>query len=121
MTIDAFIKQIPQVKINKDLVNNIESVYNIKLPDELAKIVSFNIDGMFFEGNSFMRLLSNAEIKNATSDLHINFQVASIIPLFDTGDNNFIVFNYNSGEWSKFNINDEIIYKQEKSLLDILK
>jgi len=86
---------------------SIETKYGVIFPIEIRKIISFCQEGIFLEGSPFCRLLSNDEILNADEYLHVDFASLGIIPIFDTGDNDFVVFDYKNNKWMKFNIVDE--------------
>ena len=44
-----------------------------------------------------------------------------MIPLADCGENDFIVYHFTDGSWSKFNIIDETEFKKRNALDEILK
>ena len=104
--------------VNKK-VSKIEAVYNHKLPDEVAKIISSPSSISF--SNDQYRILSYDEILNASNELKIDFNKYNIIPIIDCSDNDFIVYNFKTNSWSKFNISDETLFKQNKSLNELIK
>jgi len=63
--------------------------------------------------------LSHNEILNASEEFNVDFIGLQLVPVFDTGDNDYIVFDIKNGNWCKFNIVDSIQFKQ-KSLLNEL-
>ena len=67
-----------------------------------------------------MRILSYKEILNAEYDLHVDFKTKQMIPLADCGDNDFVVYHFDTHEWSKFNIIDEVTFKKRKTLAEVL-
>lgn len=120
MSINDFIIAIDSVKINPNVDNILYNIYSIQLPEIIKKIFSVSQESIFFSGLDFCRLLSLEEVQNAEKQLHINFIEKKIIPIFDTGDNNFIVFNIKDSSWAKFNIVDEILYFSNRTFKDIL-
>lgn len=114
MTGKEFILQLINESADKDVIKEIEAKYGMKLPMIVQKIVSYSHESIFFENGG--RTLSTNEVLEASEDLHVDFSALKILPLFDTGDNDFIVYCIESDSWAKFNIIDECFFKQKKSL-----
>lgn len=114
MTGKEFILQLKNESAHKDIVKEIEVKYGIKLPMNVQKIVSCSRESIFFENG--WRTLSAKEVLEASEDLHVDFGTLKVLPLFDTGDNDFIVYCFTSDSWAKFNIIDECFFKQKKLL-----
>lgn len=121
MTVEGFKRELENITPKEDVVSKINRQYACDIPPIVAKIVSFKSEGLFFESDSFARLLSISEILHASTELHINFLEYGCIPLFDTGDNDFIVYLSKSSVWAKMNIVDKTIFKQRNNLFDLLK
>ena len=118
MNIQEFIEQVGKNAINKSFTETLERHYGVTLNEYIRRVLSFNPDGVLFENNDILRLLSHKEIIEANVDMAIDFTALKLIPILDTGDNDFITFDISSSEWCKFNIVDTIKYKQRQSLSD---
>lgn len=117
MTAQEYIESVSLKEIDKSKVTTIEKIYGTNLPEEVQLIVSNNDETTFFDNES--RILSFSEIVNAEKELHVNFKKHGIIPIFDCNDNDFIVYRYNENIWSKFNIIDEIFFKNKNDLIEL--
>ena len=104
-----------EVTADEAFVQNIESLYNASLSDEVKKIISLSQDVTFYEDKEIMRSLSNFEILNASDILQVDFIDKSLLPIFDIGDNDFIVFDLSENCWYLFNIVDEVKFKKAMS------
>lgn len=111
-----FLLQLNKQSINRDAIKKIEEKYAIQLPIYVQKIISCSQESVFFEND--WRTLSIDEIFNASNELHVDFCKLKIVPLFDTGDNDFIVYCSENDAWAKFNIIDECLFKNKKLLED---
>lgn len=116
MTIKEYLDKIKDLKIDEIKVNLIEKKYSDDLPKNVKRLISNCDKTIFFDSDDILRLLSFPEIMNAEKDLHVGFNSRSIIPLFDCGDNDFIVYNYKEANWAKFNIVDEVVFKTKCNL-----
>ncbi len=121
MTILEFKEKLECTILRNDVISKINGCYGCEIPDTVAKIVSFTTEGLFFETDSIIKLLSLSEILEASSDLHVDFLEYKCIPLFDTGENDFIVYQFNQSKWAKMNIVDKTIFKQRDNLFELLK
>jgi len=119
MTTKEFIDNIQNFKVDVKKVSFIEKMYGADLP-EVVKLIISNCDATIFIDND-IRVLSFPEITEAEKDLHVDFKSKNIIPIFDCGNNDFIVYNYKRNKWSKFNIIDEVLFKIKDRLEDLLK
>lgn len=117
---EEFLSSLNKTAISTENVDKIKQIYGCTPSVELKKILSFDNNGIFFDGGSFCRLLSLDEIINATRELHVDFVKHGFVPLFDIEDNNFIVWDFANNCWKKFNIVDETPYGTRKSLTEIL-
>ena len=113
-----YVDYISTKKIDDKLVKEIIDKYDFDLPEIVKLIVSNAKDTLFFDDE--YRVLSFDEIIDAEKDLHVSFSEKKIIPLFDCGENDFIVYNSAEGIWSKFNIVDETFFKKKEKLSDLL-
>jgi bacterioferritin (cytochrome b1) len=118
MHIKELFRQLEKIPINEKGVASIEEKYGYQLSVEAKKIVSYSEGGSFFEDDDLIRILAIDEIINANEELNVDFVQQKLLPLIDTGDNNFIVFNFENNRWCKFNIVDETRYRESTSLFD---
>lgn len=121
MTTTDFLASLNATAIDAAVVDRVETTYSATLPEQLKQIVSVAKGGHFFDGPRFCRLLSLEEIVSAEQELHVAFKAKGLLPLLDTGDNNFVVFNFRSNSWSKFNIVDETLYGSKPNLDAMLR
>ena len=117
MTAKEYFESITKKEIDLGKVEKIQSIYNKVLPKEVQRIVSNAESSIFFDD---VRILSYKEILNAEYDLHVDFTTKQMIPLADCGDNDFVVYHFDTHEWSKFNIIDEVTFKKRKTLAEVL-
>lgn len=112
-----YLNAVTECRFNTEAIKRVEDKYNLSLPDMVKCIISFSQGVVFFDNG--YRTLSLDEIVNADKEIHVNFTEKQIIPLFDCGENDFIVYNYASLEWSKFNIIEECAFKSRKTISDL--
>lgn len=105
--------------LDETKIDEICRVYNRELPDLLKEIISFTDDSIFFDDG--YRLMSFAEIKSASDEYEVDFVGAGLIPFIDCYDNDFIVYNFNTATWAKYNIGDRVLFKARSELEDLLK
>lgn len=117
MKTNEYLNSINNMKIDNSKVSIIEKTYAPISSDEVKKIIS-NCDDTLFIND--VRLLTFAEISDAEDELEIAFAEQKILPLFDCGDNDFIVYNLNEYNWSLYNIIDNCIFKTRSSLEELL-
>lgn len=66
------------------------------------------------------RLLSLEEILNAPEELSVDFVSHGLLPVFDAFDNDFICYQVKNGKWCMFNIVDEVSFKKDSTLAELL-
>ena len=120
MKINDFIVQLEKAKAEKNIFEQIARQYQIIDTDAPAVIFSLEKKGMFFDDKNFIRLLSLDEVIKASEELHVDFINLSIIPIFDIMDNDFICYDYKSKTWCKYNIIDEVKYKTNSQLINLI-
>lgn len=118
MTVQEYIKYVSSKETDKNKVMSIERIYKAVLPEKVQLIISNNDETVFFDNG--IRILSFSEVVNAEEELHVDFKKYGIIPLFDCKDNDFIVYHYNEDIWSKFNIIDEVSFKNKDDFIELL-
>lgn len=64
--------------------------------------------------------LDNSLILNADEELQVDFNKYGLIPVFDAYDNDYICYQIKNAKWSMFNIVDEIAFKKDSTLQDLL-
>ena len=117
MTAKEYFESITKKEIDLGKVEKIQNIYNKVLPEEVQRIVSNAESSIFLDD---VRILSYKEILNAEYDLYVDFKTKQMIPLADCGDNDFVVYHFDTHEWSKFNIIDEVTFKKRKTLAEVL-
>ena len=118
MTRKEYIVAISKCDIDSDIISPIESVYGCSLPVAIKRMLSYSRESVFFDDD--YRTLSVAEILDAEKDLHVDFGALRMIPVIDWGENDFIVYHTAEGNWSKFNIIEECVFKKRATLDELL-
>ncbi|MCL1994014.1 MAG: hypothetical protein FWG66_13800 [Spirochaetes bacterium] len=121
MELKELLKGLSQVQIDNLIVDKIENLYKTELPDDLKKIISLSKETTFYDDRDLLRGLSSDEILNASDNLELDFVALKLLPLFDIGDNNFIVYNFEKNCWSLFNIVDETLFNESSDLLKYIE
>ena len=121
MTVKDFNKALTKTTINTSALKQIEKVYGTIDSQIVRKILSFGFKKYFFESDGTLRALSLNEILDAKESLHVNFPQQRVLPLFDTGDNDFIVYHIDKNKWSMMNINDLSVFLETDNLWSLLK
>lgn len=116
MTKKEFLSRIKSQKIDFKIVEKIENKYGFEVPEIVQKIISSSVESVFFDDD--WRTLSVDEILDASEDLHVNFEDRMLLPIVDTGENDFIVYHAENNTWSKFNIIDESYFKLKDSFYE---
>ena len=114
------LSDLSNVTVDNSFVSNLEKEYASSLPDKVKLIVSINEETVFYEDFPLLRSLSHAEITDASSDMAVDFIGKKILPLFDMGDNDYIVYDITEKVWCMFNIVDDVKFGSCKELIDLL-
>jgi hypothetical protein len=120
MNLKKTLSNLNDVIIDDNFVQDIEKIYNSKLSETVKRILSLTKETSFYEDKPLLRGLSKSEILNADDDLSVGFQDMGLLPIFDIGDNDFIVYSISENLWCLFNIVDEIVFKNAKELSELL-
>jgi len=120
MNTNDFLKQATEQSIHENLIQPLEQLYGTAFDENLRRALSVNPSGGFIESVDILRLLSNREMLNANAELGVDFIHLRIIPVFDTGDNDYIVCDLTDNSWCKFNIVDSIKFMQNQTLAILL-
>ena len=67
------------------------------------------------------RLLTMEEISNFRKDMKLKNFDSDLLPIFDFFDNDFICYQAKNKKWCIFNAVDEIVFKKDSLLEDLLK
>jgi hypothetical protein len=116
MKLADVIKSLDQVQINKAFIDALEKFYGASFPDEVKRAASISSETVFYDDLPILRGLSNDEVMNASAELSVDFAYNHLLPLFDTGDNDYIVFDTKEKCWYLFNIVDETKFKKASKL-----
>lgn len=119
MTIKEYMREIKKKAIDHNKVARMQKVYEGDFPEIVEKIISDCEEAVFLDED--IRVLSFDEIINAKQELHVDFQNQQMIPIMDCGENDFVVYHFKDGIWSKFNIVDETVFKKKNSLEEMFK
>ena len=118
MNRNEFIESLKKMVIKNDVKEKIVSVYNMCIPDVILKILSsYPLPELFDENES--RTLSLCEVLNCEEDNGIPFKSKKIIPIVDTGNNDFIVYDASNDVWCMYNILDETAFNEGKSFEEL--
>jgi len=115
------LKELDKVEIDNSLISEVENLYEVELSDELKKIISLNKEGAFYNDMEFLQGLSSDDILDESDELIAECTELDLLPLFDIGENIYIVYNLQKNCWSKFNSSEEDLFEETQNLLDYLK
>ena len=120
MTGTEFIAQAEVTLPNAQTIAQAESVYGKIDNDFVKKILSVTLADNFLESDDVLRFLNQKEILSAPQEFKIDFKREKLIPFFDAGDNDFIVYHIDSNQWSFMNITDGTCFSATDSLAELL-
>ena len=112
---DALAK-LDKVEIDKESTSEIEALYKTALPTGVKKVISLNRDGVSYDDKSVFNGLSANAILNAYNDLYVDFVSLQLLPLFDIGDSEYIVYNLKKRRYAIYDISDDDEYSEETDL-----
>ncbi len=113
MTPQQFEQSSNLTKRDEAFAQQLALTYGGVVSDKVLALCETVPEGIFFDG-TFCRKLSTSEILNAKEMLHVDFPAAGILPVFDCGDNDFIVYRLTDKKWVKFNIVDETSFSESE-------
>jgi hypothetical protein len=93
---------------------SVEAIQKAYGASELPKEIAGDPKGGFAQGASFLRRLSHKDILSAQEDLGVQFSKLGLIPLFDKGDNDYVVYDFRNKRWKLFNIADNTAFNEGK-------
>ena len=114
------LSDLVKIKIDTDFVNRLEKAYRVSLPIEVKRLVSLSKETVSYDDFPLLRGLSHAEISDASSDMAVDFIGKGILPLFDTGENDYIVYDIIEKTWCKFNTVDDVKFSKSKTISALL-
>lgn len=117
MTNEEYMNQVKGLEINREKAAEVEKVYHTEFPLFVQAIISNVNQPVFLED---CRVLAYSEIINAKEDLKVDFAAKKIIPLIDCGENDFIVYHFDTKKWSMYNIIENCSFREKESLDELL-
>lgn len=96
----------------------IHDLYSGELPVQLERILSNCGRPVFLDDG--VRVMSFDEIVAASKDLHVDFKDKGLIPIADTGENDFVVYDFLNGQWAMYNVVDDVTFYEDSTLQDLL-
>lgn len=120
MNLKDTLSRLAVLPIDNSFVSKVEALYKTSIPDIVKSVLSISKETTFYDDFSLLRVLSNDEILNASSDMAVDFLGKHILPVIDVGDNDYIVYDLEEKCWYKFNIVDEIKFSKAISLSEYL-
>ena len=115
---EQFLQAVSDQKPDTEKVWNIQKIYGCTPTEEIEKLISICGESVFIGDEC--RLLAYSEIQNACEELHVDFVGQKLLPLFDCIDNDFIVWHFDTQNWSLYNITDQIAFNMREHLSDLL-
>ena len=109
-------------RIDGKFAHKIEKMYDAKLDEFTKKLLSVLPRGCFFEDkdDGILSFLSRSRILSASVDVELDFVELGLIPLFDTGDNDFIAYDTKNGGWCMFSLASATKFDEAEKLEDLL-
>jgi hypothetical protein len=114
------LRTFTDICIDKKFASKVESLYSAKLPDEIKRLLSIGRESMSYEDIPLLRSLSQSEVLDASADMQVDFIGKRLIPLYDVGDNDYIVFDISNQRWCRFNIVDEVAFSYSDRLSNLI-
>jgi len=109
--------ELDNVEIDRANTSKIETLYKTKFSIELQKIISLNKGGVSYDDKSVFNGLSAKAILNAYNDLYIDFVGLNLVPLFDIGDNEYIVYDLKKKCYALYDISEDDEHSEESDLM----
>jgi len=107
---------LDKVEIDRESISEIEALYKTTLSGEVKKVISLNKDGVSYDDKSVFTGLSANAILNAYNDLYVDFVSLQLVPLFNIGDSEYIVYDVRKRCYAIYDISDDDEYSEETSL-----
>lgn len=113
-----YLEAVVACEVDSKRIGQIEELYNIKVPELLAKVVSYAGQASFFDEER--RALSFDEIMYANEDIGVDFVERNMIPVIDAYDLSYIVYLTEESTWAIYNVADDDIFEEDELLANIL-
>jgi len=113
-----FLKQIKDASKCQEKIESVSNNYKADLEETLENLISQTDEIGFIEDD--IRLLAFSEICNPKELLGYDFILEGLIPIFDIFDNTYVVYEVERKKWARFNISDEILYKENDCIENVL-
>lgn len=120
MNLKDILSNITSLPIDHMFFSLLEDLYKTSISEDLKRVLSISKETAFYEDAPLLRGLSYDEILNASSDMAVDFLSKQILPVFDVGDNDFIVYDLVEKCWYMFNIVDEVKFAKADFLTEYL-
>jgi len=117
MKLKDALAELDNVEIDRAAIGEIETLYKTKVPKELQKVISLNKGGVSYDDKSVLNGLSAKAILKAYDDLYIDFVNLNLVPLFDIGDNEYIVYDLKKKCYALYDISEDDKYSEENDLM----
>jgi hypothetical protein len=108
--------RLDKVEIDQEIISEIEALYKTTLSSEVKKVISMNKDGVSYDDKSVFNGLSTKAILNAYNDLYVDFVALQLLPLFDIGASEYIVYNLKKRRYAIYDISDDDEYSEQTDL-----
>jgi len=108
--------ELDNVEIDRAMTGKIEALYKTKFSSELQKVISLNKGGVSYDDKSVLNGLSAKAILNAYNDLYIDFVDLNLVPLFDIGDDEYIVYDLKKKCYALYDISEDDEHSEESDL-----
>lgn len=118
MNIQEYLNQTLNSKSNNDNIRLVNQLWKCSLNNEISVVISHLDKEIFIKESGFIKILSFQEVMDSSDDMNVDFTDIGIIPVIDTGDNDYIAYSIRENIWCKFNIADEFEYDRQKSIRD---
>lgn len=121
MEIKTFLSNAIENEPVDETIRAIERAYEpLKISSREAKclVSAMQDDPIFFDDDSFYRLLSIQEVLDAETDMNVDFREMKILPCIDCGENDYISYDFEKCSWCKFNIAEEFKYATKNSIFE---
>lgn len=113
-----FLSKCKEVKLDNQRIREIESFYGVSIPDYVRKHVSYVSDPIFIDETDVKIMYYEEILANGLVDF--DFRGLKMIPLIDKGDLDYIVYNFEKGNYQVFNLSDEDYYLESNQIEKLL-
>lgn len=115
MKLTDVIRDVNNIEINEMFVNEVENVYSCELPEIIKHILSTPVNSKSYDESPILRKLPNDMILEATKEMKSDFIGNKLLPVFDSGDNDYICYDYANNIWCMFNTSDNSVFNKHEN------